>query len=111
MGYYDQDVLPYYYFMASSFATSDRWFSPVMTRTQPNREYLMAATSLGHVYPPVSGAPQLPHKTIFEQLKDNNISWRVYVSDSGRTLQPHADLRMSTFANSQRANFVTATLY
>ncbi len=37
MGYYDGTDLPYYYFMASSFATSDMWFSPAMTRTQPNR--------------------------------------------------------------------------
>jgi len=33
MGYFDGDDLNYYYFMASSFATSDRWFSPVMSRT------------------------------------------------------------------------------
>jgi phospholipase C len=111
MGYYDQDVLPYYYFMASSFATSDRWFSPVMTRTQPNREYLMAATSLGNVYPPVSGAPQFTNKTIFEQLNDNNISWRIYVSDSGGSLQSHTELGMYTFANSQGANFVPASQF
>src|SRR3989442_7126782 len=109
MGYYDQDVLPYYYFMASNFATSDRWFSPVMTRTQPNREYLMAATSLGHVYPPVSGAPQFTNKTIFEQLNDNNISWRIYLSDSGGSLQSHTELGVYTFASSQRANFVPAS--
>jgi len=111
MGYYDQDILPYYYFMASNFATSDRWFSPVMTRTQPNREYLMAATSLGHVYPPVSGAPQFTNKTIFEQLNDNNISWRIYVSDSGGSLQSHTELGMYTFANSQGANFVPASQF
>jgi phospholipase C len=44
MGYYDGDDLNYYYFMASSFATSDRWFSPVMSRTQVNRLYLLPAT-------------------------------------------------------------------
>jgi phospholipase C len=37
--------------MASQFATSDRWFSPAMTRTSSNREYLIAATSQGDVYP------------------------------------------------------------
>ena len=37
MGFYDAAALPYYYFMATQFATSDRWFSPVMARTQPNR--------------------------------------------------------------------------
>ena len=45
MGYYDGSDLNYYYFMASNFATSDRLFNPAMTRTHPNREYLIAATS------------------------------------------------------------------
>jgi len=35
MGYYTDADLNYYYFMASKFATSDRWFSPVMTRSAP----------------------------------------------------------------------------
>ncbi len=50
MGYYDASDLNYYYFMASNFATSDRWFSPIMTRTPPNRMYLLAGTSQGHAY-------------------------------------------------------------
>jgi len=52
MSYYDGSDLPYYYFLASNFATSDRWFAPTMSRTQPNRMYMLAATSAGHVYPP-----------------------------------------------------------
>lgn len=79
MGYYTGDQLNYYYFMASSFATSDRWFSPVMTRTQPNRMYLYAATSAGHVYPLKSNSPQLSNRTIFELLQDHGISWKIYV--------------------------------
>ena len=51
MGYYDGTDLNYYYFMASNFATSDRWFNPAMSRTHPNREYLIAATSRGYAYP------------------------------------------------------------
>ena len=43
MGYFDGSDLNYYYFMASNFATSDRWFSPAMDRTQINRMYLLAA--------------------------------------------------------------------
>ena len=31
MGYFDGSDLNYYYFMASNFATSDRWFSPPWT--------------------------------------------------------------------------------
>src|SRR5207244_7194205 len=56
MGYYDGSDLNYYYFMASNFATSDRWFSPAMDRTQVNRMYLLAATSQGYVYPPGANA-------------------------------------------------------
>jgi phospholipase C len=66
--------------MASNFATSDRWFSPVMTRTQPNRMYLLAGTSHGHVYPlGVTSAPPLPDKTIFQLLQEHGISWKIYV--------------------------------
>src|SRR5262249_5698545 len=52
MGFYDDSDLPFYYFMAANFATSDRWFSPAPTRTHPNRFYWLAATSQGLVVPP-----------------------------------------------------------
>lgn len=89
MGYYDGNDLNYYYFMASNFATSDRWFSPVMTRTPANREFLIAGTSGGYVYPvgtnpndqaPISAPP------IFQKLQDAGITWKIYV---------HADVNPS----------------
>jgi phospholipase C len=80
MGYYDGNDLNYYYFMASNFGTSDRWFSPVMTRTQLNRMYLIAATSHGHVRPlNNSNSPQLSDLTIFQLLQEHGISWKIYV--------------------------------
>jgi len=82
MGYYDGNDLNYYYFMASSFATSDRWFAPVMSRTDPNRMFLLAGTSQGHVYPlnkSVPPAPPLNAKTIFELLQQAGVSWKIYV--------------------------------
>ncbi|MBV9087560.1 MAG: hypothetical protein JOY79_08760, partial [Acidobacteriaceae bacterium] len=78
MGYYDATDLPYYYFMASQFATSDRWFSPAPTRTQPNRLYALAATSAGHVYPPTQA---IANSTIFDQLQLHNVTWKVYAVD------------------------------
>ena len=78
MGFYDGTDLNYYYFMASSFATSDRWFSPVMSRTQPNRMYLVAATSQGHAYPPHGSI--VDAKTIFEELQNAGLSWKIYVN-------------------------------
>jgi phospholipase C len=86
MGYYDGGALNYYYALASAFSTSDRWFSPVMTRTPPNREYLIAGTSHGYAYP--RGTNQfdqalIPATTIFEVLQKAGISWRIYVNPNG----------------------------
>jgi phospholipase C len=104
MGYYTSADLPYYYFMATQFATSDRWFSPVMTRTQPNRMYLLAATSQGHVYPP--NAP-LTAKTIFELLDGAGVSWKIYVTDPNGTYLNY----FQTYAQQHTANVVPATQF
>lgn len=87
MGYYDGTDLNYYYALASMFSTSDMWFAPVLTRTPPNREYMIAATSHGYVYqrgtnPPLDSA-LIPSKTIFEELQDAGISWKIYVDPRG----------------------------
>jgi phospholipase C len=86
MGYYDGSDLNYYYFMASKFATSDRWFSPVMSRTHPNREYLIAGTSQGYVYPigtDSNDTALLTATTIFQELQNQGISWKIYVNPQG----------------------------
>jgi phospholipase C len=83
MGYYDWTDLNYYYFMATEFSTSDRWFAPVMTRTSSNRDYLIAATSQGYVYPiGTNSADQalLTATTIFQELQNAGISWKIYVN-------------------------------
>jgi phospholipase C len=83
MGYYDGSDLNYYYFMASEFATSDRWFAPVMTRTSSNRDYLLAATSQGYVYPIGTDSADeslLTATPIFEELQNAGISWKIYVN-------------------------------
>lgn len=83
MGYFQDSDLNYYYFMASSFATSDRWFSPVMSRTQLNRMYLLGATSQGYAYPIGSNAndqTQITATPIFEALQNAGITWKIYVN-------------------------------
>ena len=84
MGYFDGGDLNYYYFMASNFATSDRWFTPVMSRTQLNRAYLLSATSAGHVYPYVG----YTNTTIFEALQNAGITWKIYVNPDGTNCTP-----------------------
>ncbi|HVR25500.1 MAG TPA: alkaline phosphatase family protein [Candidatus Polarisedimenticolia bacterium] len=86
MGYFDDTDLNYYYFMASSFGTSDRWFSPVMSRTELNRMYMMAATTQGYAYPINSNskdAAQLSATPIVEALQDAGITWKIYVEPDG----------------------------
>jgi hypothetical protein len=70
MGYYDDTDLPYYYFMASQFATSDRWFAPVMSNSMGNRIFSLAGTTAGHTYPFTT---TLTNMNIFELLENNNI--------------------------------------
>jgi len=81
MGYYDQTDLPYYYELAARFATSDRFFSPLLSNTVPNRYYLFAATSWGNTAPvnPPSGGFTQP--TIFDRLDQAGVSWRYYYQD------------------------------
>jgi phospholipase C len=64
--------------MASQFAMSDRWFSPVSTHSPGNHFYALAGTSEGWVHSPTS---TLKSKTIFEELEDAGISWKVYYVD------------------------------
>ncbi len=82
MAYYDQRELPYYYELATQFATSDRWFASVMAGTIPNRMYLFGATSAGHVFPDPPPSGGFPIRTIFENLRDAGVSWRYYYMDN-----------------------------
>ncbi len=83
MGYYTDTDLPYYYFMATQFATSDRWFSPILSRTPPNRIANFAASALGIVdnIPP---GTTFSENTIFALLQNAGISWKIYET-SGNT--------------------------
>jgi len=79
MGYYTGGDLSYHYWLATQFAMSDSWFSPAPTRTQPNRFYMMGATSGGYAYPYLGGIePPIQSKTIFDSLQAAGISWKIY---------------------------------
>jgi phospholipase C len=82
MGYYDQDFLNYYYYMASQFALSDRWFSPISSKSVDNRIAVFSGgTTQGLVKDPGNdGVGQLNIPTIFQELDQNNVSWKLYYS-------------------------------
>jgi phospholipase C len=78
MGYYDSDDLPYYYDLAATFAISDRYFCSVLGPTFPNRSYLLAGTSFGHIRNDLGG---FGDRSIFDLLNEHGISWKAYYGD------------------------------
>ena len=78
MGYYDERDLPYYYALATTFALGDRYFCSVLGPTFPNRSYLLAGTSFGHIR---NDAVRFGQGTIFDLLEAHDISWKVYYND------------------------------
>jgi phospholipase C len=81
MGYYDQTFLNYYYYMASEFALSDRWFSPIASKSIDNRvATFTGGTTQGLVKDPGGDdhLPQLSINNIFEELDTAKVSWKIY---------------------------------
>ncbi len=103
MGFYTQDDLPFYYDLAQKFAIDDRYFSSVLGPTFPNRSYLMAATSFGHLttsdFAPPPGGYKPITGTIFDLLDSRHVSWadffqdgapaRVFRQSTGAETDPH----------------------
>ena len=106
ISFYDQEDLPFYCGLAQNFAISDRQFASVLGPTFPNRSYLMAATSFGHLttndsIPPVVGYQPITG-TIFDQLNKHGISWADYWEDvpqdsSFRPFDTTHNLPLATF--------------
>ncbi len=131
MGFYDQTDLPFYYALAKTFAISDTYHAPMIGPTTPNRFYLMAATSFGHVltlpdaflspfgtvYHPITG-------TIFDLLDAAGVSWTDYFSDVPQagdfrfpllppnftTLAPHFETISSFFVDAAAGNLPAVAL-
>jgi len=78
MGFYTSDDLISHYFLAATFATSDRWFAPAPVETEPNRMYMVASTSVGHAHKPTSTVSAM---TIFDLLDQHGITWKIYLTD------------------------------
>jgi phospholipase C len=93
MNFYTQIEIPFYYDLAQKFAIDYRYFSSVLGPTFPNRAYLMAATSFGHlttsdIAPPPGGYKPV-NGTIFDLLDKNNITWTDYFQDAPQATSFH----------------------
>ncbi len=84
MGYYDWRDLPYYYALATQYATSDSWFSSVLTETVPNRMYLLGGTSWGAIL--FDGPFPSQYTLIWDRLNKAGISWKYYTTNGNNLL-------------------------
>jgi phospholipase C len=74
--YFDGSLMPFYYWLASTFAMSDRHFAPVLAGTWANRDYLYAGTSRG--VEDSFSRPIPDTRTIFDALDEAGVSWGVF---------------------------------
>ncbi|KAK3408459.1 hypothetical protein EUGRSUZ_J00692 [Eucalyptus grandis] len=87
MSGFHPDMVAVYKALVSEFAVFDRWFASVPSSTQPNRLYVHSGTSGGAT----SNIPALlalgyPQRTIFENLDDAGLSFRIYYQNIPATL-------------------------
>ena len=109
IGWYDDSDLPYYYFMAANFATSDSFFSPMPANSVPNRVFGMAATTFGYIH---ANMPAINVPQIFSQLDAAGITWMYYFSAFVNG-HPNTTLHnfFPTFANAHPNNFAPISQY
>jgi phospholipase C len=87
MAFYNQNEIPFYYDLAQKFAINDRYFASVLGPTFPNRSYLMAATSFGHLttsdsFPPFASGGYKPITgTIFDLMEKEQVTWADYFQE------------------------------
>ncbi len=98
LGQYDDSDLPYYYELATQFATSDSFHSSLLANTVPNRQYMFCATSQGRIFPSAFGHPLWTCPTIFSSLQKAGVKWGYYDKD-GRFLAGFQDYADPTVGN------------
>jgi phospholipase C len=110
MGYYDEGFLNYYYYMASQFALSDRWFSPIESKSIPNRiATFTGGTTQGLTQDP-SGDDKLNALTInniFQELDTAGVSWKVYYTVTNAQCDPQDCKKGSTLLPSTTFSYLT----
>src|SRR5262249_55216247 len=78
MGYYDQTDLPFYYSLASTFATSDRYFASLLGPSYPNRMFAAAGTSFGIITTSASKLAPAGVPNLYRELTDSGVAWKNY---------------------------------
>lgn len=86
MGYYDESDIPFYYFLAKTYALADRHFPSVRSGTWANRDYLYCGTSDGVKNTLTDGIPGASVQTIFDKMDAQQVTWAAYADDGPLSL-------------------------
>ena len=77
------DSLPALTTLAREFAVCDSWYSSIPGQTWPNRMFVHAATSDGHID---NKLYDYDVETIYQRLEEASRSWKIYFHDIPQTL-------------------------
>ncbi len=98
MGMFTPQMLPVLSGLARGFAVCDQWFSSAPTETLPNRAFVCAATSQGHMD---DTTKTFTSPTIFGLLSAQNLPWAIYGYDA----QPLTRLDFPDIAHAPAEHF------
>jgi len=80
MGYFNPDLIPYYWDYASQYVLMDNWYSPFMGQSLPNHVYLIAGQA-APILNNSAAALSYNFPTIVDELDAANVSWAYYAGD------------------------------
>lgn len=98
MGVFPPAMLPVLSGLAKGFAVCDYWFGSAPTETLPNRAFVNAGTSQGHMD---DATKKFTCPSIFGQLSKNNVTWSVY----GYNAAPLTRLDFTDTTNADNSHF------
>ena len=90
MAWYPRGFLPALHTLAEHGVVFDRWFASMPGPTWMNRLFAHTGTSLGHIAEPSSlfnpGLHLYDERTLYDELTDAGVSWRIYFGDVPQSL-------------------------
>src|SRR6266566_6692360 len=109
MGFYDKHDLPFYYGLYKTFAIGDRFFCSALTQTFPNRFYLLAGTSFGHIRNDFPPRGEYVQPSIFDLMDAAvpPVTWKIYYSQAAYGALFFASVRAQTTKLARASQFFT----
>jgi phospholipase C len=98
MGMFTPELLPVLSALARGFAVCDHWYASVPTLTLPNRAFVCAGTSQGHMD---DKTKKFTAPSIFGLLSEHQVSWTIY----GYNAEPLTRLDFPDTISAPDANF------